>query len=83
MGNPARKHPASRKAVPGPGNLVAHTQVTSCSGIYHVEYEDGRPPKELFIRKGTTLPPLDPQGKAIRFSLLRKLSHISEDPDFC
>jgi hypothetical protein len=53
------------------------------SGLYGVYHESRDSRREVFIQKGTELPLCEDCGKAIKFELLEKILHITEDPDFC
>jgi len=81
VGNPAKKQ-LKEDARPCPGDLAVSGELAKYSGIYHLEHENGKPADELFIKKGTRLPICDECGAPVKFRLVRRLDHISEDPDF-
>lgn len=62
--------------------ILSSGETTRHSGLYRLEDDSHCDEKEIFIRKGTTLPPCGDCGKPVIFSLVRKVEHIDEDPDF-
>lgn len=57
-------------------------ETTQHSGLYRLQHDSRAVEKEVFIRKGTTLPACHDCGKPLTFTLARKVEHIDEDPDF-
>lgn len=58
------------------GDLVRH------SGLYRLQHESHAVEQEVFIRKGTRLPACNDCENPITFTLVKKVEHIEDDPDF-
>jgi len=66
-------------------DVLVSGESANLSGLYAIEHNshaDGVEQREIFIRKGTTLPLCQDCGNPIRFRLLKKMDYIAEDPDF-
>lgn len=62
--------------------VFASGEVVLHSGLYKLRHDSHNVEKEIFIRKGTSLPACNDCGKPVSFILVREVEHIDEDPDF-
>lgn len=82
-GNP--KQTASAKKRIGPENVdevFASGEIALHSGLYRLQHDFHAVEEEIFIRRGTTLPACHDCGSPVSFTLVRKVEHIEDDPDF-
>ena len=81
IGNPklsAKKESSHTDAA----QILRSGEITRHSGLYRLQHDSHAVEKEIFIRKGTTLPACHDCGNPLTFLLVREVEHIDEDPDF-
>ncbi|HEY6249018.1 MAG TPA: hypothetical protein VI685_03600 [Candidatus Angelobacter sp.] len=81
LGNPkqiAKKEPGLENAA----EILRSGEIAQHSGLYELQHDSHAVEKEVFLRKGTTLPACQDCGKPLTFILVRKVEHIEDDPDF-
>jgi hypothetical protein len=81
LGNP-KQIAKTESSLNDADEILNSGEITRHSGLYRLQHDSHAVEKEIFIRRGTILPPCHDCGKPVTFLLLRKVEHIDEDPDF-
>lgn len=82
-GNPKQTASAKMKRSPEfAGEVLASGEIALHSGLYRLQHDSHAVEEEIFIRRGTTLPACHDCGSPVTFTLVRKVEHIEDDPDF-
>lgn len=81
LGNP-KQMAQTESSLKNTGENLKTGETTRRSGLYRLLHDSHAVEKEIFIRKGTTLPACHDCGKPVTFILVKEVEHIDEDPDF-